>query len=723
MKRLTDALKGETFTAATFKLFLEAFKALLQINFNGENARSLSLFVTYALHDGRCSYAKRTLRPKASILRMRRATPPNSTAASTPRSISPAQVGEDIPNLSLLDLGLSILTLLADLLCDPRNPNEIVRFAKNVTGKWLLYLLAESDQRAVVLGAKILARLLVINGPHFVKKFADKTGGFTVMKNRLRHWWNTPGVWTICFAILFDRDVASIDFERDFDVFNLVDIFIMHSPQTRLRICYPEIFPVISAMLDTGLRTIVRDRDLAKKDNAATKSDNDEAPVTRGRRRTMSLNSKQPSIGELIPAYVVQQLIPRLDPKAPQSERLNDYALVLNSAVQFLSELHSRSEAFRDYANSSNYVQEMLFVLYPVIVTSDSVSAETELLSRGSALTFEGQDVVIKPLSQTNGSEGATVRTSNLDVPSTRASQKVVPLRRASSFVLVSAEKQKTVTQPSLNPIISTKNAASAALKVGSSVVEAMLEVVLDVFKDQVFTRKDFPGLGLFIKTPPGFQEHQAYFETYILRQTLLSVKNALQLDQNLLHEPRVLTNLSRFVTHVSEAVFEGWFLDGADPLLDFAGFLLEYLERPDIAALKSVRLCMQGIQIIRGTFLKVALLQLAEPDTSEEGLSTTAVIDKMVYWQPIILSSANNESFSLRMICYLLYTKLSLGHNSVRLAAANFWRLLMVQKPQETSSILGDALQREKRDLYDGFQKLVELDNETFLDWLSTLR
>lgn len=408
-----------------------------------------------------------------------------------------------------------------------------------------------------------------------------------------------------------------------------------------------------------------------------------------------------------------------LDTKAPQTERLNNFAVVLNSAIQFLSELQSRSESFRDYANTSNYVQELLFVLYPVIVTSDSVSAETELLSRGSALTFEGQDVVIQPLSQSNGQEVPVVRTSNISVSPSPSARRVLPLRRASSFVLVSADKKKTSKQPALNPILSPRFTAPAALKVGSSVVEAMIEVVLDVFKDQIFTRKDFPGLGLFMKTPPGFQEHQAYFESYILRRTLSSVKNALQLDQKLLHEPRVLTNLSRFVTHVSEAVFEGWFLDGAESLLDFAGFLLEYLERPDISAIKSVRLCTQAIQVVRNTFLRVALLRMAEPDESESGSNTTAVIEKMVYWQPIILSSANNESFSLKMICYLLYTKLSSGHEEVRLASANFWRLLMVQKPHETSIILADAIHSDKKNLYDGFQKLVELDNETFLQWL----
>lgn len=410
-------------------------------------------------------------------------------------------------------------------------------------------------------------------------------------------------------------------------------------------------------------------------------------------------------------------MLTHIDLRSPQSERLNNFAVVLNSAIQFLSELHSRSEAFRVYANTSNYVQELLFVLYPVIVTADSVSAETELLSRG-ALTFEGEDVVIQPLSKANSQQAPVVRTTNVNLSPSPSSHRVTPFRRASSFVLVSADKSsKSPQAPRLKPIVS-RNGGPVAMKVGSSIVEATFEVVLGVFQDQLFHRKDFSGLGLFLKTPPGFQEHQAYFESYVLRQAISSVTNALQLDQKLLHEPRVLTNLSRFVTHLSEAVFEGWFLDGAEPLLDFAGFLLEYLERPDVSRIKSVRLCTQAVAAIRAIFLRVVLLRLAEPEVSEDRSATVIVIDKMVYWQPIILSSENTETIFLRLICYLLYTKLSSGHEDVRLTAANFWRLLLVQKPDDTSAILSRAIQTDKKNLYDGFQKLVELDNETFLLW-----
>jgi ribosome-associated translation inhibitor RaiA len=695
VKRLTDTLKGEPFSPQVFPLFLDAFKVLVGVSFTGENARLLALFVTFALHDSR-SFAKRALRPKASTVRLRKGTPPILPAGVTSRSSTPSHDASGLASLSLAELGISVLEMLAEFLCDKNNSADIQRFAKNVTNKWLLYLLAEPDQRAVVLGAKILARLLVVNGPHYVKKFSEKGGGFVIMKNRLKHWWNMPGIWTICFAILFDRDIATIDFERDFDVFNLVDVFTSHS---KLRIVYPEIFPVITAMLDIGLRAIVRDP--AKSANGQSESENGPSSP-RGRRRTMSLNTQQP------PA----------DPLGPQSERLKNYAIVLNSAIQFLSEIHSRSEGFRDYATSSNYIQELLFVLYPVIVTSDSVSAETELLSRGSALTFEGQDVVIQPLSKSNSQQAPIVRTVNVSAQTPHSNpQRAVPLRRGSSFVLISADKssrnQKT---PRLNPILSSRNGGPVALKVGTTVAEALLEVIMGVFQDQLFKRKDFPGLGLFLKTPPGFQEHQAYFESYILRQTISSVTNAIQLDRALLHEPRVLTNLSRFATHASEAVFEGWFLDGAEPLMEFTGFLLEYLERPDVAKIKSVRLCTQAVATIRAIFLRVVLLRLSEPDDSDDKADSIAVINKMIYWQPIILSSSNSEPMFLRLLCYLLYTKLVSPHMPVRIAAAEIWRQLLVQKPDDTEAILSHA---DKKHLSKGFHTVAESDNETFLSWI----
>lgn len=119
--------------------------------------------------------------------------------------------------------------------------------------KWLLHLLADDEATVVVLAAKILARLLVVNGPNYVKKFAEKTGGVVIMQHRLKRWWNIPTIWRVCFSILFGRDVATIDLERNFDLFSLLDSF---APAGQTKVVYPEILPVITAMLQRGLKAI-----------------------------------------------------------------------------------------------------------------------------------------------------------------------------------------------------------------------------------------------------------------------------------------------------------------------------------------------------------------------------------------------------------------------------------------------------------------------------------
>ena len=109
----------------------------------------------------------------------------------------------------------------------------------------------------VVLAAKILARLLVINGSSYVKKFTEKTGGIVIMQHRLKRWWNIPTIWRISFAILFGRDIAAIGLERNFDLFSLLESF---APAGQTKVIYPEILPVITAMLQSGLKAISKDQ-------------------------------------------------------------------------------------------------------------------------------------------------------------------------------------------------------------------------------------------------------------------------------------------------------------------------------------------------------------------------------------------------------------------------------------------------------------------------------
>lgn len=106
----------------------------------------------------------------------------------------------------------------------------------------------------MVLAVKILARLLVQHGSGYSKKFAEKNGGYTVLKHHLQRWWNIPAMWSICFAILLGQDIAHLDLKKPFNASELLATFV---PGGYLRITHPEMLPVIMAMLRSGLRSTV----------------------------------------------------------------------------------------------------------------------------------------------------------------------------------------------------------------------------------------------------------------------------------------------------------------------------------------------------------------------------------------------------------------------------------------------------------------------------------
>ncbi|KAF2086354.1 beach-domain-containing protein [Saccharata proteae CBS 121410] len=711
VKRLLEALKGETFNDEVFPYFLDAFRALLDCNSSPDVLRSTALFVTFSLQESR-ALVNRPLRSSSSVRQLRRPITPSMRPLSPLNPTSPSSRPRSSTlqgrNLSQSELGIRVLEIYADFLCDSTNAHAIRKFAKHVHHRWLVYLLVEHDVRVAVSSMRVLARLLVTQGPRYVAKF-DKDGWFTVLRSNLKLWWKVPAIWISCFAILFGVDVGKIKLDQSFDPASLIATFQIHAG---LNITYSDIFPALNGLLETGLRTVVKmqeDADspiVARQENDGLPAENTTSTVKHARQRSMSLGTG---------------LITQEPPKLPPRPQLNDFAAVLQTVVQFWDDLYTQSERFRDVAVSSSYVQDLLFVLYPVVVTSDTVSAETELNSRGSSLTFEGQDVMIRPHSATADQRSSIIRTTTIEAPRSPVAQKARPLRRGSSFILISSEREKyPAAATRLHTVLSPRKMAKVDLKVGNALVEALVELVDRVLKDQLLHRRDFQGFGLFLKVPPGFREYQAYFESYLLLHAMFSVAKDLKLNQRaLLGETRVLQNLARYVMHMSDAVFEGWFMNGAEPLLDFIGALMELLSQPDVAKLKGVRLCSQAIATIRAVFFRVILLRLSELDDLNEEDDAVAFLQKMMYWQTIILSPENLEGNFLRLICYLLYTKLVSKDSRVRSAAADFWRMMLVQKPAEASMILNSNTPNNHRKLFAEFLKLTELDNETFLDWV----
>lgn len=362
-------------------------------------------------------------------------------------------------------------------------------------------------------------------------------------------------------------------------------------------------------------------------------------------------------------------------------------------------------------------------MLFPIVVSANTVSPEMELNSRDSALTFKGNDVLMRPLSANSMKGVPVVRTATVEPSQNiKASRNQAP-KRMSSYILVTSDLSNSgPSTPKLQSVISPSRFKPVS-DLSGSIVEELLELTIAVFSDQIFARKDFPGLGLFMRVPPGFQEHQAYFETFILRNTLSHLGNTIKLSQNLLLEPRVLTNMARFAAHLGEAVYEGWFISGAEDTLDFLANILEYLQLPNISSIKAIRLCSQIITNIRTVLLRVVLLRLSELDDVASANDTVIFLNKLAYWQTVLLPAEDPQDGFLKLLCYLVYNRLTSSNDHVRMAAANLWRMLLVQKNDQISAILQQASSVGSNALTGGFGKIMELDNETFLGWVDDHR
>lgn len=125
--------------------------------------------------------------------------------------------------------------------------------------QWLLYLMCEDEPEVVILATKILARLVVVIGSGYSKKFAEKSGGYIILEHRLKKWWDVPALWPICFSILFGVDHALLDLDKAFEPSELLEAFLVEG---NVKVVFPDMLPVIVNMLKSGVRNLTMASDV-----------------------------------------------------------------------------------------------------------------------------------------------------------------------------------------------------------------------------------------------------------------------------------------------------------------------------------------------------------------------------------------------------------------------------------------------------------------------------
>jgi hypothetical protein len=132
VKRFLDALKGENFTVEIFPEFKAAFSSLVKANTNPEVLRSLSLFITYSLHKPSPS-ASRTPRVKYGTVSAQGLSSGNQKRPALSVIFDTKQTPTS--TLSKKQLGIGILDMYTDLVCERGDTTNLKKFARTVTNK------------------------------------------------------------------------------------------------------------------------------------------------------------------------------------------------------------------------------------------------------------------------------------------------------------------------------------------------------------------------------------------------------------------------------------------------------------------------------------------------------------------------------------------------------------------------------------------------------------
>ncbi|CAK7567360.1 MAG: Beige protein-like 1 [Sporothrix epigloea] len=729
IKRLLDAMKVESISEEVLPFFLKSFASLVRCNYNAEVHKALALYITYALYNPPATSPSQGLEPLKAIGRPSSCSVSSmpcqktgGTLSGTAGSVSSSLAGAGRAKaLTKKQLGVRILRLYEQLLCEKSAVANISKFAQTVTDKWLLFILSSDDLDVLLSGCNILARLLVTQGASYAQKFSSNSGGFWILAHRLKHWWYVPTTWLCILSILFGKDVPVVKAQDPPLSLNiLVSVFGAAS-----KIFCPGALVVVVAMLQQGLSDFLKSSDASP---GSPKSNTAAAD-----------NAKSEATGE-------------------------EKSALLDAVVRFLGNLHQFSAEFREFALNSDYLQLLSAALFPTVVSMEALSPDVELNSKNTPLQFEGADVVTRqrPIATTmvrtssinsnlSSSMHSTIGGSNSDVAADSivlASTELQPSaasrprpsvstrhRRSSSFILLTTQaaplswhtaKLAVHSMPKRQLVVITQRE--------SDIQDKLTGLIVDIFVDQVLVRKEFPGFNLGIQTPPSFQEHQVYFESSILRGTILRVQQILQRDLRMLCEPKVLTNMARFTAHMVDAIFDGTFVNGVGVLMDLTGMVLECLHRPEVASLKKVRLCNQAVLSIRASFLKLVLFRLSDVDAEIEGgtkqspdAAALPVLERIFYWQSILIDclsiEASSDEYQMKVIFYQLYSRLLDSDESVRMAAASIWRVILVQKPNESATVLRQCATTDQLHFARSFRNLIEVDDGTFLEWVDRHR
>ncbi|KAI9672618.1 MAG: hypothetical protein M1831_000053 [Alyxoria varia] len=641
-KKFLEALKAEVIEKRSLSMMLRAFKVVLQRSNSADVYRSLALYITYAISSGdrKISSEKnpRTSKARPSD-KLDGSSRPGPTRTLTPES------KERVPSQ---DLGVSALQMFEAILCSEETSSYIRRFAKTVTNKWLLNLLSDRSERVVLSATKILARLLIVNGPGYVKKFNESTKGFTLVQARLRSWWRVRDVWTTVFALLLGIDIPLLDFVQGLDC----QVFSSRMNETNQEAIFcPQAMDIILSLMEEGVKE-------TPKQLLGATSSTDELD-----------QPEEHSTGDV------------------NNTNTDARREVLYRPLQFLGELHGKVAELRDLTGQPNFVRDLLRVLY-LCMGSITESKDTGAFKADLFALDEGITEYVHVTEESESQLTEKIERSSTWPQQAVSNQITKAQGGARSASITRRDSQGSSLgpqhiEPSLRDLDDSDRKLSGSLEAGNDVCGTVCDILMMVFFDQVLSPKDFNGLGLFLNAPPCTPFERSRINTMIMDRALLRLHDQVSTKPSVLTLPKVLFNIARFASQTYEAFVEGWYVQGGPRLILFSGKFLELAERYDLKDNKYFQLSSPALSTIQDIFRRSTILVL-NSSRNDNTVNLSTFIHQLQTSRAHLFLDTDSDDRLLRPLCFVLYEVLKDSEENVFLSAASILHEAETKRPDD---------------------------------------
>ncbi|KAL0082183.1 hypothetical protein F4703DRAFT_1739478 [Phycomyces blakesleeanus] len=511
------------------------------------------------------------------------------------------------------------------------------------------------------------------------------------MSKLLPRYWNLAQLQETLVIIMLGADVMEFPINPLFDI-NRLKLGIKSSQP---KISIPDVLLVIIALWKQGARAMTRYQDKAGSSLPAA--------MYKSRMRSGSVGVSA--------AY------------GQMSKDVVAAAHVQEQFIRLFNEMYSTRPDFKHACRHTDVIDDMVEIMFNAVCNTESLKPEEELAMKDSNSLILDTDI----LPESSPSSPISKDSILVDV-----SDSPSILKRGGSSQLVTktsphvnkrtASMLTRFRSASMSSEISTPNPPVNPLR--DTTLEALLEFIVNISVDSITDPldKNLTGLNLVITSfPPSTTENQTTFESYLMTHISQSLKSSLQLESELLEDNRVLTNVARFCQIASDAVLQGRFMNGAEQTYDLLASVLESLNTNNTSSRYGPS--ENTITMLYRAFNRMILLKISE---LEQGVidseQISAFLGYCIHHQKIILSPKNTDMEFLRCLCYHLYQFLMMHDDNVRADAANFWKLLILQKYDAIASIFKVRVRGiENDELIDGFRHMLEMDTDSFFVWIDS--